>query len=102
MKTLIAYDSFNGCTEECAKIIQKKLKGEVFLRKGTDLKKLDIDEFDKIVIGSPIRFGKLAKVLRSLLKRTKISLCKKIHIFLCVLCLKMMSQIISKNFMAIG
>lgn len=86
MKILIAYDSFNGCTEECAKIIQKHINGEVYLRKGEELKKLNIDEFDKIVIGSPIRFGKLAKSVKKFVKKNEDKLMlKDTYIFMCAL-----------------
>ena len=53
MKTLIVYDSKTGCTEDCAKYISEKVKNsELFYIRSKN--NVNLDEYDRIIIGSPI------------------------------------------------
>lgn len=59
MKTLIVYDSRNGVTEDCAINIKKSLNCDtLYLRKQH---KVVLDDYELIIIGSPIYMGQPLK-----------------------------------------
>ena len=68
MKILIAYAGRVGVTKECAEVLKKELYGrEVTL---CDLKKETpiIEDYDAVIVGSAIYFGKAEKTARNFLK----------------------------------
>ena len=77
MKILIAYAGRAGVTKECAELLKKELYGrEVTL---CDLKK-EIpkpEDFDTVIVGSAIYFGKAEKTARSFLRANAKELAKK-------------------------
>lgn len=61
MKTLIIYGSNHGCAKKCAELLEENLKGEVDI---VDIRKditLDLNNYDKVVIGGSIYMGKIQK-----------------------------------------
>lgn len=84
MNILIAYDSFYGSTEDCVKTISKKVEGNVTVKKGEELKKIDVSSYDKIIIGSPIKFGSVLKSVKKFCKKNLNQLLEKpVALFVC-------------------
>lgn len=86
MKTLIAYSTKYGATEECAKRIAKRLPGNTDLRclDGVRVDSIDPLDYDQVVIGCSVYMGKPRKPARQfcqhhlqalLKKRTGLYLC---------------------------
>ena len=79
MKTLIIYASKTGTTEKCAKEINKKLKDSKIVNILNQNE--DINHYDLIVIGTPIRMGMIDKKIRKFLIRNIELLKSKKHAF---------------------
>ncbi len=82
MKTLIIYASKTGATEECAKKINRQLKDSkmVNILKQNE----DINKYDLIVIGTPIRMGMIDKKIKKFLNSNIENLkSKKVAYFIC-------------------
>lgn len=82
MKTLIIYASKTGTTEECAKTINRHLKDSkmVNILKQNE----DLNKYDLIVIGTPIRMGMIDKKIKNFLSRNiEILKSKKVAYFIC-------------------
>lgn len=60
MKTLIVYASKTGTTERCAGILGPNLK-DVTIINLTVAQNEDINKYDLIIIGTPIRMGMIHK-----------------------------------------
>ena len=84
MRILIAYAGKNGTTATCVERLTEKLqKREVAV---ADLTRGSVDpsEFDMIVFGSSVYFGRLRPEARAFLKKYESVLCqKKLILFLC-------------------
>ena len=65
MKTLIIYASKTGTTEKCAKEINRQLKDSKIVNILNQNE--DINEYDLIIIGTPIRMGMIDKKIRKFL-----------------------------------
>jgi len=61
MNTLIVYGTKYGCTEKCASILSKKLKGTVDLHNLKDGNPINISQYDNVIIGGSIYIGKIQK-----------------------------------------
>lgn len=82
MKTLIIYASKTGTTEKCAKNISTQLKDATAVNIYTQNE--DINRYDLIVIGSPIRMGMIDKKIKNfLLKNIECLKFKKTAYFIC-------------------
>lgn len=82
MKTLIIYASKTGTTEECAKKIHSQLKNSKIINIAKQ--KEDINKYDLIVVGSPIRMGMIDKKIKSFLNSNiEILKSKKAAYFIC-------------------
>lgn len=82
MRTVIIYGSKSGTTEKCALKLKEEL-GKVDLINILE-EKVDLQNYDNIIIGSPIRMGTLLKPIKNLLVEEKKTLLnKKLGIFLC-------------------
>ena len=82
MKTIIIYAGKTGTTEKCAKLLENKLKKV----KVVNLKKenVDIAEYDLIIIGSNIRFGKTDKLVKKFLNdNIDLLKTKKVAYYIC-------------------
>jgi menaquinone-dependent protoporphyrinogen oxidase len=86
MKILIIYASVTGTAEECVNILKNNLSGhDVTL---CDLGKRsfdgDLTEYDSVVVGGPVRYGKLHKSVSSFIKENATALeTIKTSYFLC-------------------
>lgn len=68
-KTLILYASKYGCTEDCAKYLGSKLNHPVETADLTNSTIADVQNYDWVVIGSPIYIGKIRKEVKLFCKR---------------------------------
>lgn len=83
MKTLIVYASKTGTTERCAGILGKNLK-DVTIINLTATQNKDINKYDLIIIGSPIRMGIIDKKVKDFISKNSKSLKnKKVAYFIC-------------------
>jgi len=82
LKTLIIYATKTGITEECAKTINKKIEDSTLIN--IQKEKVDIKEYDFIIVGSPIRMGMIDKKIKSFLQKNRQYLkTKKTAYFIC-------------------
>ena len=65
MKTLIIYASKTGTTEKCAKEINRQLKDSKVINILNQ--KEDINRYDLIVVGTPVRMGMINKEIKKFL-----------------------------------
>ena len=82
MKTLIIYASKTGTTEKCAEEINRQLKDSkmVNILNKTE----DINEYDLIIVGTPIRMGMIDKKIKKFLINNIENLkSKKVAYFIC-------------------
>ncbi len=84
MKTLIIYASQHGCAQKCAEQIQKEIDGsfEVVNFKKSD--RMNLAEFDTVIIGGSIHAGKIQKKVRKFCQTNLAKLKKKnLGLFIC-------------------
>lgn len=82
MKTLIIYASKTGTTEKCAKEINAQLKDSKMVNILNQNE--DINKYDLIVIGTPIRMGMIDKKIKNfLVKNMECLKSKKVAYFIC-------------------
>lgn len=83
MRTLIVYASKTGTTERCAGILGQNLK-DVTIINLTATQNEDINKYDLIIIGSPIRMGMIDKRVKDFIsKNSKLLKNKKVAYFIC-------------------
>ena len=83
MKTLIIYASKTGTTEKCASILNKNLKDSTMINLSR-IQNEDIDKYDIIIIGTPIRMGIIDKRVKKFIsKNYNILKNKKTAYFIC-------------------
>ncbi len=83
MKTLIVYASKTGTTEKCAGIIGQKLKDATIINLSARQNE-DVNKYDKIIIGTPIRMGMIHKKVKEFInKNVEILKNKKVAYFIC-------------------
>ena len=83
MKILIVYASKTGTTEKCVGILGQNLK-DVTIINLTAIQNEDINKYDLIIIGSPIRMGMIHKKVKEFInKNTEILKNKKVAYFIC-------------------
>ena len=84
MKSLIVYATKHGCTERCANKLKKGIKGEVEILNLKKSLKINIDDYDLIVIGGSIHVGKVQKKVKQFcLNNLNLLKEKKIGLFIC-------------------
>jgi menaquinone-dependent protoporphyrinogen oxidase len=71
MNVLIAYTSKTGTTAECVARLQRQLNGMDVTAVQIDRETPDLDAYDILVFGAPVRFGKLPKAVRQFLKENE-------------------------------
>lgn len=82
MKTLIIYASKTGTTEKCAKELNNKLKDSEMVNILNYNK--NINKYDLIIIGTPIRMGMIDKRIKKFLNSNiEILKSKKVAYFIC-------------------
>lgn len=84
MKTLIAYSSKYGCTEQCAEKLAKKLSGASHLYNIKTNEALDLSQYDKVIIGSAVYIGRIQKEAAEFCTKNLEQLkSKKLGLFIC-------------------
>lgn len=84
MKILIAYASRNGTVAECVRRLREHLKNVDVTLADLSLETPDAAQYDIVITGSSVRFGKLLKPERMFLEGQKeILLQKSLALFLC-------------------
>jgi len=85
MKSLIVYCSSQGTTEKAIRILSDRLSGEVFtLDLNKESLKMDLDNFDNIIIGGSIHAGNIQKKVKQFIQEFYFELLtKEIGLFLC-------------------
>lgn len=82
MLTLILYASKTGTTEKCAKEINKRLKNSKMLNILNQNE--NINKYDLIIIGTPIRMGMIDKKIKKfLINNIETLKSKKVAYFIC-------------------
>ncbi|MFW6264963.1 MAG: flavodoxin domain-containing protein [Bacillota bacterium] len=64
MKTLVAYATKYGAAKKCAERLVGKLEGEVDLINIKEKQNININNYDKVIIGSSVYMGKIRKEAR--------------------------------------
>ena len=83
MRILIVYASKTGTTERCAGILGQNLK-DVTIINLIAAQNEDIDKYDLIIIGSPIRMGMIDKRVKDFIsKNFELLKNKKVAYFIC-------------------
>ncbi len=83
MKTLIAYATNHGAAEKCAKMLKQRMKEEVELINLKQVKNINLNEYDKVIVGGSIYAGTIQKsVTEFCTKNIDILKQKKIGLFI--------------------
>lgn len=83
-KVLIAYATKHGCAEECAKILAGKINNETDLWDLREKKSIDVDAYEKVIVGGSIYAGRIMKEVRDFCsKNENILKNKKLGLFIC-------------------
>lgn len=84
MHTLIVYGTKHGTTEKCAKILKEKLNGETELKNLKNSCNIDLDYYDKVIIGGSLYIGQIQKEIKEFCEANLNSLLnKKVGLFIC-------------------
>jgi menaquinone-dependent protoporphyrinogen oxidase len=84
MKSIIIYASKHGCAEKAANLLYDKLNGIKEIVNIRENSKINIKNFDTVIIGGSIYGGKIQKEIKEFIeKKLSILLEKKIGLFLC-------------------
>ena len=84
MRALIVYASKNGTTETCVERLREGLQGKDVTLCCIEKESVDLADFDVVVFGSPIYFGRLRPSAREFLKANEQTLMEKsVALFLC-------------------
>jgi len=84
MSTLIAYASKHGCTKRCAEKLAQRLDEKVDMYNLKSGKPLDIEPYNKVIIGSSVYVGKVHKEATAFCTKNLEKLGnKKVGLFIC-------------------
>ncbi len=84
MKILIAYASKSGTVSDCAEMLCRQLHGTDVTLVNLARKTPDVSEYDAVIAGSYVRFGKTDRRFREFLARNEGALTEKpLGLFLC-------------------
>lgn len=82
MKKVIVYASKTGTTEKCANLIAKEIKDVTIVN--IEEQNVDINQYDLVMIGTPIRIGFIHKKVKQLIKNNfELLKTKKTAYFIC-------------------
>ena len=102
MKTLIIYTSKYDCTTDCALFLKSKLLSDVTLidAKKYD-EKVDLEQFDTVIIGSSVYMGRISKELHLFCEENlEVLYQKKLGFFLCCGLANEINEFFTANFPA--
>lgn len=84
MKTLIAYTSKHGSTEDCAKRLERAVTGEVSVINLNKDKALSIKDYDNVIFGGSVYGGMVSRKLKKFIADNEEALLQKnIGIYIC-------------------
>ncbi len=84
MRILIAYASKNGSVKACVERLQTALKGMDVTVADLALDRPSLEEYDTVVVGGSIRFGRLLSPVKTFLAEEESTLLqKRLCLFLC-------------------
>lgn len=85
MNTLILYATKTTTTEKCAQKIKTATGNEAIkIVNIADSKRIDISDYDQIVIGTGLYMGKIHKLIKRFInKNSEMLLSKKLHFYIC-------------------
>jgi menaquinone-dependent protoporphyrinogen oxidase len=84
MKVLIVYATKYGCSKKCVELLSKKIVGGVEVKNIIKDKIVDLNKFDKIIIGGPIYMATMNKEITGFCNENiEILKTKKIGLFVC-------------------
>jgi len=84
MKTLILYATRHGCAEKCAAKLDAALQGEATTKNFKDAGRIDLADYETVVIGGSIHAGKVQKVVKDYCaKNLEVLKNKRLGLFLC-------------------
>jgi len=87
MSTVILYMSLHGSAEKSARLLQKKVKGQVELINLKTDKIPDLEKFDTVIMGGSIHGGQIQDKIKKFCKRNMNQLLtKRLGLYLC--CMK--------------
>jgi menaquinone-dependent protoporphyrinogen oxidase len=102
MNILIAYATKYGCTEKCANMLSGFLKENDPSIAVVDLgsrQKIDLNDYDTVIIGGPITAGKINSKIRKFCESSLSELLKKkIGLFICGASAEQAQKELSDNF----
>jgi len=84
MKTLIAYSTTLGCTEQCASRLKKDLGPDVDMYRITRRRKIKFDQYRTVIIGGSIHEGMIQRAVRKFCEENLQKLLKvEVGLFIC-------------------
>lgn len=84
MRTLIIYASQHGCAQKCAEQIQQGLEGSLELVDVKKSERMNLAEFDTVIIGGSIHAGHIQKKVKKFCQTNLTKLKKKkVGLFIC-------------------
>ncbi len=84
MRILIGYASKTGTAKACAEMLCEELKGQDVTVADLDIQRPSPCEYDVVILGSSVRFGRARQSLRTYLQEHGAALCEMPHaLFLC-------------------
>jgi menaquinone-dependent protoporphyrinogen IX oxidase len=96
MKTLIVYSTKSGAARECAKVLAAKIENSTLC--DLDEKTPNIKDYDVVIAGSGIRYGKAYKPFGAFLEgNADVLLLKKTAFFICGKTINKSQENIEKN-----
>jgi len=84
MKTLIAYSTTLGCTEQCASKLKEEIGEGVDLYRISRRRKINFDQYSTVIIGGSIHEGMIQHAVRKFCEdNLKTLLKKEVGLFIC-------------------
>jgi len=84
MKTLIAYSTTLGCTEQCASKLKEDLVDDVELVRISQRRKFNLHEYDTIIVGGSIHEGMIQRSVHKFCESNlEVLLQKQVGLFVC-------------------
>lgn len=84
MKTLIAYSTTLGCTEQCASKLKEDLGPGVDMYRITRRRKINFDQYRTVIIGGSIHEGMIQRAVRKFCQDNLLKLLKvEVGLFIC-------------------
>jgi menaquinone-dependent protoporphyrinogen oxidase len=84
MKTLIAYSTTLGCTEQCASKLKDDLVDDVDMVRISQRRKYNLEQYDTIIVGGSIHEGMIQRsVYKFCEKNLEVLLQKQVGLFVC-------------------